>query len=426
MNRGVRIALVVLFGYLFFLAIDALGTGMKTSFKEPVKHFIADNAESLTELVSFVLGVLGTALIQSSSSVTSMTVTFVKEGILPLFLATGIVHGANLGTSVTSSIVAFASETRPLTGNPLRDLYTLVFEPRAEGFERAVGTAVVHDMFNIVMVTSILLLLELPFSFVLRTSEWAATQLDGVVRDYEFVKEYLAWVKPSTYTKPLIEGAMDFGLPGWAVALLGLPLLFFALRQFVNGMKGLLLEGVDLSDGRQVGEMLLGRNDLRTFLTGLVLTILVQSSSATTSLVVPLAALGLFGVQRIFPFILGANIGTTTTAVIVATGSFGEPGFHDSMTIAICHLWLNTLAVLLAIGIPGLRGRIIAAARWLARYSARTPIVLLGYLLTLVLVVPGVVFLTPTWFSAGFLGALMLLLLFGPPRELREGDPAFD
>ncbi|MEO0605313.1 MAG: hypothetical protein AAF211_28040, partial [Myxococcota bacterium] len=391
----------------------------------PVKHFIEENAESLTELVSFVLGVLGTALIQSSSSVTSMTVKFVEEGVLPLFLAAGIVHGANLGTSVTSSIVAFASETRPLTGNPFKDGYTLLFEPRTEGFERAVGTAVVHDMFNIIMVTSILLLLELPLAFVLRSSEWVATRLDGVVQNYGFVKELLAYVKPSTYTKPVIEAGMDLGMPGWLIALLGVPLLFFALRQFVNGMKGIILEGIDLEDGRQVGEKLLGRTDLRTFLTGLVITILVQSSSATTSLVVPLAALGLFGVRRIFPFILGANIGTTTTAVITATSSIGSEGFHDSMTIAICHLWLNTLAVLLAVGIPGLRDRILGAARWLARHAARTPAVLLGYLLTLIFVVPLVVFLTPQPVAAVFLGSCVAVLLFAPPRELREGDAAF-
>ncbi|MEN0064084.1 MAG: hypothetical protein AAGA48_18165 [Myxococcota bacterium] len=425
MNRGLRIALVVLFGYLFFLAIDAIGTGMKTSFKEPVKLFIEQNADTLTELVSFVLGILGTALIQSSSSVTSMCVKFVEEGVLPLFLAAGIVHGANLGTSVTSSIVAFASETKPLTGNPIRDLRTLLFEPRAEGFERAVGTAVVHDMFNIIMVTSILLLLELPFAFILRTSEWAATQLESMTTSYAGIKEVLVWIKPSTYTGPIVDGMIDSGVPGWAVALIGVPLLFFALNRFTQGMKGILLEGVDLTDGRQVGEALLGRSDLRTFATGLVITILVQSSSATTSLVVPLAALGLFGVRRIFPFILGANIGTTTTAVLTATGAIGSAGFHDSMTIAISHLWLNTLAVLLAVAIPGLQNRILGSARWLAHHSAKNPIVLLGYLLTLIVVVPLVVFVTPTPVAAAFLGGCMLLLLFGPPRELRENPDAF-
>jgi len=417
LTRADRATAAVVFGYLFFLAIDSIGTGMKESFKDPVKHFIADNASTFTELVSFVIGILGTALIQSSSSVTSMCVKFVEEGVLPLTLAAGIVHGANLGTSVTSSIVAFASETRASTGNLLKDLYALLFEPRAEGFERAVGTAVVHDMFNIVMVTTILLAAELPFAFVLDSSVWAATQLESMTTSVDGLKDVLAWVKPSTYTKPVIGVGLDLGLAGAVVALLGLPLLFFALRQFVGEMKAILLEGIDLEDGHQVGEKLLGSSDLRTFLTGLAITILVQSSSATTSLVVPLAALGLFGVRRIFPFILGANIGTTTTAVITATGAIGAPGFHDSMTIAVSHLWLNTFAVLLAVVVPGLRDRIIGAASWLARHSAKTPAWLLVYLFVLIFFVPVVVFVTPSWVATLVLGSAMALLLVQPSRE---------
>lgn len=69
---------------------------------------------------------------------------------MPLLIAAGIVHGANLGTSVTSSIVAFATDTPKSTGNPLKHARNLLFKPRGEGFQRAVGAAVVHDLFMLV------------------------------------------------------------------------------------------------------------------------------------------------------------------------------------------------------------------------------------------------------------------------------------
>lgn len=428
MDRALRILLVVLFGYLFFLAIDLLGTGMKESFAEPIRSFLEENGESFTELRSFVIGILGTALIQSSSTVTSMSVVMVQQNIMTLSIAAGVVHGANLGTSVTSSIVAFFTGARPLTGNPLRDGYRLLFEPRGEGFERAVGTAVVHDFFNIVMITSILLLMELPGHVILNSSEAAATWLgDTLQGGAQGVLGVMKWLKPGTYTGPVTDGLLQIGARGWLLALIGLPLLFVALRGFTSAMQRLVMQGVDTANPEQVGHVLLGRNDVDTFVRGLVLTILVQSSSATTSMAVPLAALGFFSVRKVFPFILGANIGTTTTALLVASSDIGQPGFHAGMTIALCHLSLNTLAVGLAVVIPGLQGSVLGAARWLGVRSAQRPITLLYYLGMLVFVTPAVVYLASQEVAALYMGAAMLALLVAPHVWMRhqsdDGEP---
>ena len=132
--RSARVAGALLFwAWLFFFSITSMSGGMKHSFKDPLRGYIDANASDFTELVSFVIGIIGTSLVQSSSTVTSIVVDFVGEGAIPLLIGIGIVHGANLGTSVTSSIVAFFSETRPLTGNPLKDLRALLFEPRQPG-----------------------------------------------------------------------------------------------------------------------------------------------------------------------------------------------------------------------------------------------------------------------------------------------------
>ena len=419
-NRAARLFGVVFFAYLFFLAIEFMGRGMKASFAAPLKSFLNDNAGQINELVSFVIGIFGTAMVQSSSSVTSMCVVLTQEGIMPLVIAAGVVHGANLGTSVTSSIVAFGADVGPSTGNYWRDFKNLLFAPRGNGFKRAVGTAVVHDMFNVIMITAILMLLELPFGFIRSAADASADTIAGAVSSSAWVLDVLKWVSPGTYTKPVSKLVLSMGVPGGVLAFAGLVLIFVALKGFSRRMKESVLEGIDQKDLDAIGARLLGTTTAGTFVRGLILTILVQSSSATTSMVVPLAAIGLFKVKRIFPFILGANIGTTTTAMLAAAGALGQPGFQAGMTIALCHFYLNVLAVAFAFAIPGVGTGVRGAAYWLADRSSQRPVFLLGYLATLIVVVPLVVYLFPMKVAAVFMVAIVLWLLVAPHVYMRK------
>lgn len=428
-----RYLMLIVLGYLFFLAIELIASGMKTSFADGLQVFLEANASEFTELRSFAIGVLGTAVVQSSSSVTSMSVVLAQEGVIPLLIAAGIVHGANLGTSVTSSIVAFATDVPKRTGNLLRDGYNLLFQARGEGFHRAVGAAVVHDFFNIIMVTAILLFLEVPFGWILKISEWLAAWLETRIASSDWVLTVTGVVSPSTYTKPVAEfvvvGVESAGLvagvdlPSWVsgtvLVVVGFPLLFWALKAFSTSMKRVVLSGVDTSDVTSLGDKLLGTNPYDTFLRGMALTILVQSSSATTSMVVPLAAMGFFGVRRIFPFILGANVGTTFTALLAATAGLGEPGFHEGMTIALCHLLLNSFAVVLAWVVIGLPTSILGSADFLAEKAEKMPAVLLLYLASLVFALPLVVYLFDTMVAAAILSVVMLFMLVGPHVYVR-------
>lgn len=402
------------YGYLFFLAIELLGRGMKMSFAAPLKAYLEGDGAGLGELGSFMVGVLGTALVQSSSTVTSMAVVLTQEGVIPLVVAVGVVHGANLGTSVTSSVVAFFTNVRPSTGSLWRDLKAMVFEPRSRGFRAGVGTAVVHDMFNVVMVTGILIALELPFGIVRGAAGASADAIGHALHATSWLPDAMKVVSPGTYTKPVSKALLSFGVPAWALALAGLPLLFAALKGFARRMKAVALRGVDEKDLVGVGERLLGRTDTGTFLRGLILTTLIQSSSATTSLVVPLAAMGLFSVRKVFPFILGANIGTCATAVLAASAGVGSEGFHVGMTVALSHLYLNTLAVALVVVVPGLRPAILAAAEWLGSRAAQRPVLLLGYLGLLAIVAPAVVATLPEPVALAFLGGMLTLVVVGP------------
>ena len=90
-------------------------------------------------------------------------------------------------------------------------------------------------------------------------------------------------------------------------------------------------------------DRVLFRNDLASFSLGMVFTASVQSSSATTSLVVPLAGTGVLSLRQIFPYTLGANIGTTITAILAsfATGSAA------AVTVALAHLSFNVMGILI-------------------------------------------------------------------------------
>jgi sodium-dependent phosphate cotransporter len=413
-DRLLLLGRLAVFAWLFFLSIEALGSGMKASFKHAVEAYLAAHGASFTELVSFVVGVIGTSLVQSSSTVTSMAVVLTQEGILPLLIAVGIVHGANLGTSVTSSIVAFFSEMPPLTGNPLVDLRTLLFTPRQASFRRAVSTAVVHGLFNALLVTSILLVLELPFGIIRNAASASASAVAGSLAGIGWIEQLLAYTSPKTYTAPLVDAVLGTGLPGWALVILSFGLLFASLRGFAGTMTAALTQGETDPNPRALGEKLLGRRPLDTFLRGLFLTILVQSSSATTSMVVPLAALGFFSLRQVFPFIMGANIGTTTTALIVAATALGQPGFQEGMTIALCHFYLNVLAVLLVVVVPGLQHSVLGSAEWLAHAAERAPVALLAYLGALAVVMPLVVLLLPTQLASVALGAMVVFVLVAP------------
>ncbi|MCO4747758.1 MAG: Na/Pi symporter [Proteobacteria bacterium] len=413
---------MVAFAALFFLSIDLMGGGMKASFKEPLKHFLHDHAADFTSLVSFVIGILGTSLVQSSSTVTSMAVLLTQDAILPVAIAIGIVHGANLGTSVTSTIVAFFADAPSFQGNPFTWMRDMLFKRRSAGFRRAVATAIVHGMFNVIVVTAILLMMELPFGLIDRMAAASAMSIAEVTSATSGVVVVFDYIKPSAYTKPVVKALLGAGLPGWGSVLLGFAVMFGSLKGFSNTVSRALVADGERLDARIIGEKLLGKTPFDTFVRGLVLTIMVQSSSATTSMIVPLAAMGFFSLRQVLPFIMGANIGTTTTGILAASSGIGEPGFEAAMTIALCHFYLNTTAVILVATLPPLRTSIIGATEMVAAAADRAPAVLAAYLATLSIGVPVVVFLLPTVVAAAFLGSIVLFLLVAPHIWLRSND----
>jgi len=93
------------------------------------------------------------------------------------------------------------------------------------------------------------------------------------------------------------------------------------------------------------------RNAFTAILLGLGLTVVVQSSSVTTSFIVPLVAAGILTLRRAYPFTLGANIGTTFTAILASLATVsavnGQGVSTAGVTVAFAHLIFNICGIAL-------------------------------------------------------------------------------
>lgn len=326
-------AKVLFFLYLFLLSITLMGTAFKSSGKG-----FADALMSTTEnpFIGLVLGIVVTSIIQSSSTTTSIIVTMVAAGTLPLRSAIPMVMGANIGTTVTNTIVSFG------------------YAGRKTEFERSFGASIVHDMFNI-YATIILFPLELYTGIIFRT----ATMLEHVFEDmggFNFSSPLQYILDP---VADPIAGFVDNHILLLILAFIG---LFVAMSGIVSNMRGMVMEKVET-----VLNKYLFRNALLSLCFGMVLTAVVQSSSITTSVIIPLVGAGVLTMEQIFPYTLGANIGTTITALLAVLAL--DTGKEAAMTIAICHLLFNVFGI--AILYP-LKALPIGTARLIASFVSRS------------------------------------------------------
>jgi solute carrier family 34 (sodium-dependent phosphate cotransporter) len=369
-----KIILVFLLLDVFFVSISMMGAfkDIGSGYGRELMNNLAHNP-----FIGLLLGVLVTSVIQSSSTTTSLVVGLVAGGALgnspaeAIELAVPIVMGANIGTSVTNTIVSLTH-----MGNP-------------NEFRRAFSCAIVHDFFNILAV-----IIFFPLQLTTNFLGWTATQLTSLVAGSAgatFSSPIKLLVKPQTaLLKKLLDSevairfviyaaivfivlhvlkvivhrlredantstlfviaALGFGLlfsiaqvhdaiifhTSTATFTLALALLFASMIAFVKIMRAMVVDGAEKLFHRYVF-----RNAWLGILFGLLITGLVQSSSVTTSIVIPLAGAGIINIRQVFPYTLGANVGTTVTALLAAASS----GNATALTVAIAHFLFNIFGI---------------------------------------------------------------------------------
>ena len=354
-------AMVASLVYLLICAVGMIGSGFKMAAGDQAKELFAFASNPFAGLV---VGTVATALIQSSSTVTSIIVGLVAGG-LPVSIAVPMVMGANIGTSITNTIVSLGHVRAK------------------EEFKRAFAAATVHDFFNLLSVV-IFLPLEIAFG-VLEKIGSAFSGLfygsgDASIKGFNFVKAATA---PVVNTFKGVAKSMGDQVGGILLIVVGIVFIFLAIT-----LIGKLLKRLMVGKAKDIMHTAIGRGPMSGIASGTLVTVLVQSSSTTTSLMVPLAGSGSFKLRDIYPFTLGANIGTCVTAVLAATAVTGNA--QAALQIAFIHLTYNILGVVVIYGLPFLRYLPVKAAEWLGGTAADNKMAALAYILGVFFVVPGV------------------------------------
>ncbi len=358
----VRVILVLALLYVFLVGIKGLETGIK----ELGSGFTDSLFEGVSNpLAGLFVGVLGTVLVQSSSVTTATIVGLVGAGTLSVESAVPMIMGANIGTTVTNTLASMG------------------YLRRSSEFRRAFAGATMHDLFNVLSVI-VLLPLEVTTGFLSRT----ATNLSRLLRDnatIDFTKPdspIKAAVKaPITWVKNLLEGLItDETVIGSVVLVVGLVMIFFALAFITRNMRLLVLSRIERSLNAALGR----GAGLPAMALGMVITVAVQSSSITTSVLVPLIAAGVLSLRNAFPVTLGANVGTTVTALLASLATDGNEG----LAIALAHTIFNALGILIWYPIPRLRDVPVRLAERLAELAEVRKSLVLVYVVGLFILVP--------------------------------------
>ena len=367
-----RVLLALLLLYLFLVGITCLGGGIKALGKGVMDAYFAAD---MNPFLALIVGILATTLVQSSSVSTAIIVGLVGAEQISVAAAIPMIMGANIGTTVTNTLASLAHSTRD------------------NEFKRAFAAATCHDFFNYLSV-----IVLLPLELVTR-SVFGQGMLEAIAK---YSAELTMGAGGAKYKSPLkasfkagkkvVEGGLEsIGFDDRALhialACAGAFIILITLTLIVKVMRGLVTTRLE----RYVNRVL-GSGGLVAIIVGIILTVMAQSSSITTSVMVPLAGAGLVTLQQIFPITLGANIGTTVTALLASMAVSGEAAMA-ARQVALVHLAFNLSGILIWF-VPERTRRVpLAAATWMADVGARSKRNAVLYVFGAFYVVPALIFI---------------------------------
>ena len=341
--------------YCFLVGINGLSTA--------IKHMGGDFAENIltttsNPFIALFIGILSTTIFQSSSTTTSLIVGMVSGGALNLAGAIPMIMGANIGTTVTNIIVSIGHINR---GNE---------------FKRAFAAATVHDFFNVFAVL-ILFPIEIAFGLLEKTATGLGTLLFGSVSANEVfkspIKTAIKWG-----TNQLEAISFDSSVIFIIISVLLTLAMLFSIVKF---LRSLVLDNV-----QQFFDQFIFKTAIHGMVFGMLLTIMVQSSSITTSTIVPLAGAGVLTLRQVYPFTLGANIGTTVTAILAALTLN-----VTALVAAFAHLFFNLYGILIIYVNPLFREIPLKLANWLSEIAIKNKFIPLIYLVCFFFLLPFII-----------------------------------
>eukprot|EP00095_Tigriopus_kingsejongensis_P005796 maker-scaffold88_size394946-snap-gene-2.29 protein:Tk05796 transcript:maker-scaffold88_size394946-snap-gene-2.29-mRNA-1 annotation:"sodium-dependent phosphate transporter" len=395
--------------YFFICSLDLMSVSFRL-IAGRATSFLADVEAFNNPMVGLMIGIIGTVAVQSSSTFTSIIISLSASAGLDIAQAVPMVMGANIGTSVTNTIVS-------LTQVADRNV-----------FRRSFAAATVHDMFNwccvIVLLTletichpiqllsesvtkgilpsnssdiKILKYITEPFTDMIIQidssvlSDWSTGVENNATSLLEDCSQSNCW-----YLFQWFDAIPDWGL-GIILVIVSLAVLIGSLMFMVKILNSLLqdlldsislcLPGFLFTQGAMatVVKKVLNptfKNPILNYLygyfnilVGAVMTFIVQSSSVFTSTLTPMVGIGLLEIETCYPLFLGSNIGTTSTGMLAALAT--SEHFDKAITVAFVHLFFNLAGIALFYPIPQTRipirlckilGNTTAKYRWFALF----------------------------------------------------------
>lgn len=310
-QKLLKLLIVIATIYLFLLSINLLGHSFKLFGKEFAEAMLRTTANPFTGLI---IGIVATSMIQSSSTTTSIVVGLVAGGVVTLENAIPIIMGANIGTTITNTLVSMGHVGR-----------------RVE-FKRAFSAGVVHDFYNILSVL-VLFPIEVKFHIIQKSAIFLNGKFEGV-GGMKMFNPLKAILSPAISVIDNIFKNVPYN--EIIMMVISIISMFTALAFLIKTIRSLVLDKIELIINKY-----LFKNDFLGIVWGTVMTFIVQSSSVTTSLIVPLAGAGVVKLRKIFPYTLGANIGTTGTALLAALATSNP----FAVTAAFAHLIFNIFGI---------------------------------------------------------------------------------
>ena len=332
--------------------------------KKNVKKIASSSFITATDsaFISLFIGIFATVIFQSSSTTTSLIVGMAGSGLVGLSSAVPMVMGANIGTTVTNTLVSLGH---------LR---------QKEEFKRAFASSTVHDFFNILAVI-IFFPLEMMFGILEKSAIFLGNLFFTEISEKPFESPIKAAVKWAVdHLKDFVHNIID---SDWALLAVSVIITLFMLFSIVKLLRSMVLEKVE-----KFFDDYIFKTAIRAIIFGFILTVMVQSSSITTSTVVPLAGAGVLSLRQIFPFTLGANIGTTVTSLMAALVL--NP---MAMVVAFSHLLFNISGIILIYPIKVVREIPLYCAEKLAELSLQNRLIPLIYLGIVFVLIPLIIIL---------------------------------
>ena len=335
-NNKVRLILILAVGiFLFISSLEGVKSGFKIIFAEWQKGILDMITSNTAPLTGLAIGILGTALVQSSSAVVAATMVSMSGMVaigLPLEAAmrfgVPMVLGANIGTTVTNTIVIFGVK-RGMTN---------------QEFGETIPGVIVDDVYEALTI-SLFFIVEMTTGLISNTVlvlgdfltqtlglEEAFAAFDKTIIDI-VIKEPIV-----TPLKNMMTGLFGVRVGGVLLFIIWFAVIVFSMGLITKGLENLIQ--TDWEDKVKAAFSSPGRG----FLTGFSITWLVGSSSIGSSLIVPFLATKVVDVKKAYPYLVGCNIATTVDLSqiygYIAGGVVG-------VMLGSAHVMLNIMALLL-------------------------------------------------------------------------------